>query len=162
MSHQASYKRLSLYALLDAVVGKSVWNTQKQWSFGDFQTGQGDQADATVETARPLGYYFRARSSGGLGGLYDVLGPNNVTVENASFVKLRELSAGYHVGAIAGVGNWDVSVVGRNLKTFTTYSGYDPEVGGGGGNLNSPVLNAIDSFQFPNLRTFTFKLSTRF
>lgn len=162
MSHTVSYKRFSAYGLLDAVVGKTVWDTPRQWSFGDFQTKDGDQSGATVATARPLGYYFRAYATGGVGGLYDVLGPNNVTAEDASFVKLRELSVGYRIGSIAGVGNWSVSVVGNNLKTFTKYKGFDPEVGGGGGNLNSSVLNAVDAFQFPNLRTFRFSLSTRF
>ncbi|MGV3709612.1 MAG: SusC/RagA family TonB-linked outer membrane protein [Gemmatimonas sp.] len=163
MSHQFDYKRFTAFALLDAIVGKSVWNTQRQWSYGDFQTREGDMSNANVETARPLGYFFRATSSGnGIGGLYDVLGPNNVTVEDASYVKIREITVGYRVGAIAGVGDWRVNLTGRNLKTFTNYTGYDPEVGNTGGNLNSPVLNAIDNFQFPNLRQFTFQVSTRF
>jgi TonB-linked SusC/RagA family outer membrane protein len=163
MSHQIGYKRFSAYGLLDAIVGKSVWNTQRQWSYGDYQTREGDQSTQTVETARPLGYYYRASTGGThMGGLYDILGPNNVTVEDASFVKIREVTLGYRIGAIAGVGDWQVNVTGRNLKTFTKYTGYDPEVGNGGGNLNSAVLNSIDNFQFPNLRQFTFTLQTRF
>src|SRR5262249_22085036 len=112
MSHSISYKRLSLYGLLDAVVGKTVWDTPRQWSFGDFQTKDNDQSDKTVETARPLGYYYRAVSggTGSTGGLYDILGPNNVTSEDASYVKLREVQAGYRIGSIAGIGNWTVSV----------------------------------------------------
>ena len=162
MAHTISYKRFSAYGLFNAVVGKSVWDTPRQWSFGDFQTIESDQSQATVATARPLGYFFRATSNSGIGGLYDILALNNVTVEDASFVKLRELDIAYRVGSVAGVGNWTVSLVGRNMKTWTKYRGFDPEVGGGGGNLNSSVLNAVDSFQFPNLRTFSFSLSTTF
>ncbi|MBA3855196.1 MAG: hypothetical protein C0503_12340, partial [Gemmatimonas sp.] len=88
--------------------------------------------------------------------------PNNNTVEDASFVKLRELSLGYRVGRIAGVGDWNVSLVGRNLITFTDYKGFDPEVGVGGGTLGSGVLNAIDAYGFPNLRTLSFQISTSF
>ena len=67
--------------------------------------------------------------------------------------------------------------MGRNLKTWTKYHGFDPEVGYGavsgngantsttGGQANSSgsaIINAVDAFQFPNLRTFTFSLSTSF
>ena len=162
LSQQASYKRFTAYALLDATVGKSVWNIGRQWSLGDFMHSDADQAGKTVASARPLGYYFRALATGGVGGLYDVLGPNNNTVEDASFVKLREVQVAYRIGRLAGVGDWSVSIIGRNLLTFSDYKGFDPEVGLGGGNLGSGVLNAIDAFTFPNLRNFSFQLSTSF
>jgi len=162
LSQQASYKKFSAYALVDATVGKSVWNIGRQWSMGDFMHEDGDQAGATVESAKPIGYYFRAVSTGGIGGLYDVLAPNNNTTEDASFVKLREVSIGYRVGRLAGVGDWTVSLVGRNLLTITDYKGFDPEVGLGGGNLGSGVLNAVDGFTFPNLRNLSFQIGTSF
>ena len=162
LSQQASYKKFTAYALLDATVGKSVWNIGRQWSLGDFMHEDADQAGKSVTSARPLGYYFRALSTGGIGGLYDVLAPNNNTTEDASFVKLREVQLAYRLGRLAGVGDWTVSVVGRNLITFTNYKGFDPEVGLGGGNLGSGVLNAIDAFTFPNLRTFSFQIQTSF
>ena len=156
------YKRLTAYGLLDATVGKSVWNQGRQWSLGDFMHADADQQGKSVADAKPVGYYFRAISTGGVGGLYDVLGPNNNTVEDASFVKLRELSVGYKIGSIAGVGSWNLALIGRNLITFTKYKGFDPEVGLGGGQLGSAVLNANDGYVFPNLRQFTFSLSTSF
>lgn len=165
LSQNLSYKRFSAFMLFDATVGKNVWNEARQWSIGDFMHRESDQAGRSVSNAKPIGYYFRANAAGGssgIGGLYDVLGPNNNTVEDASFVKLRELSLGYRIGRIAGVGDWNVSVVGRNLLTFTDYKGFDPEVGVGGGSLGSGVLNAIDAFGFPNLRTFSFQISTSF
>jgi len=55
-----------------------------------------------------------------------------------------------------------VSLIGRNLFTMTNYKGFDPEVGLGGGALGSGVLNAIDGFVFPNLRTFTLSVGTSF
>jgi hypothetical protein len=154
-----------VYGLLDATVGKEVFNRGRQWSLGDYMHRDADQSGATVATAKPVGYYFRAGASGGssgIGGLYDVLGPNNWTVEDAGFVKLRELSVTYNVGAIRGMGNWTVSLIGRNLITWTDYSDFDPEVGLGGGTLGSGVLNAIDANSFPNLRTFTFSVQTSF
>ncbi len=162
VSQQFSYKRLTAYALFDATIGKSVWNEARQWSLGDFMHRDADQAGATVTSAKPLGYYFRATATGGIGGLYDVLAPNNNTVEDASFVKLRELSVGYRLGRLAGVGDWALTFVGRNLLTFSDYRGFDPEVGLSGGGLGSGVLNAIDAYGFPNLRTVSFQISTSF
>lgn len=162
LSQQFGYKRFTGYLLLDATIGKEVWNIARQWSLGDFMHSETDQAGRSVQAARPIGYYFRAQSTGGIGGLYDVLAPNNNTTEDASFVKVRELALGYRIGRIAGVGDWSVNVIGRNLLTFSDYRGFDPEVGLGGGNLGSGVLNAIDAFGFPNLRQFSFQISTSF
>ena len=164
MSNQFGYKKFTVYALLDATVGKSVWNEARQWSLGDFMAGETDQFGRSVQAARPIGYYYRAPApfSSGIGGLYDALAPNNNTVEDASFVKLREVSVGYRVGRVAGFGDWSVSLIGRNLFTISDYRGFDPEVGDAGGALSSGVLNAIDAFGFPNLRQFTFSLSTSF
>jgi TonB-linked SusC/RagA family outer membrane protein len=165
LSQNLSYKRFSAFMLFDATVGKSVWNEARQWSIGDFMHRESDQAGRTISTAKPIGYYFRANAAGGstgIGGLYDVLAPNNNTVEDASFVKLRELALGYRVGRIAGIGDWNLSLIGRNLITFTDYKGFDPEVGVGGGSLGSGVLNAIDAYGFPNLRTLSFQISTSF
>lgn len=164
-SQNLSYKRFSAFLLFDATVGKEVWNLARQWSTGDFMHSTNDQGGRTVSSAKPIGYFFRANAAGGstgIGGLYDVLGPNNLTVEDASFVKLRELSLGYRIGRLAGVGDWNVSLVGRNLLTISDYTGFDPEVGVGGGALGSGVLNAVDAFGFPNFRTLSIQISTSF
>ena len=85
-----------------------------------------------------------------------------MTVENASYVKLREVSLGYRIGRIGGQGDWTVSLIGRNLKMWTTYKGYDPETGSGGGTTGSAALNAVDNYGFPNTRSVTFQLSSSF
>ena len=94
------------------------------------------------------------------------LAPNSETVEDASYAKLRELLFSYHIGPIARTGDWEISLVGRNLFTITGYRGFDPEVGlSGGTQLNgagSAAINAVDAFTFPNLRTFTIGLSSTF
>ncbi len=161
-----TFRKFSAYALFDAVKGNSVWNEGRAWSYGDFMNGDESQgANQTVATARPLGYFFRGGPGdalAGVGGLYDALGTNTVTVENASYVKLREVSLGYRIGRIGGYGDWTVSLIGRNLHTWTKYSGYDPETGATGGNSGSAALNAVDSYGFPNTRSFTFQLSSSF
>ncbi len=173
LSHTLGYKRLSLYALFDAARGQHVYNQGRGWSYLDFLEGRESQLGKSVENAKPLGYYYRAAApdQSRLGGLYDVLGPNNAVTEDASYVKLREISMGFRLGSFGRVGgDWNLNLIGRNLHTWTKYTGFDPEVGfgavsGSGSTPNgsgSAAINAIDAFQFPNLRSFTFSLSTSF
>jgi len=159
------WRALSVYALLDAAIGQRVWDEGFHWAHLDFLSHDVDQVGKTVESAKPIGYYYRAGppdNGNGLGGFYDILGPNNFSVEDASYAKLRELSVSYHLGRVGGSGDWDLSVSGRNLLTITGYRGFDPEVGLAGGDGASRAINAVDAFVFPNLRQFTVRLSTSF
>jgi len=159
------WRGFSVYALLDASIGQQVWNEGFHWAHLDFLSHDVDQVGKSVATAKPIGYYYRAAppdNGSGVGGFYDILGPNNFTVEDASYAKLRELSLSYHIGRLGGAGDWAVSVVGRNLVTLTGYRGFDPEVGIAGGDAASRAINAVDAFVFPNLRTFTVRVSSSF
>jgi len=174
ISQTFRFKDFTAYALLDAAIGRSVYNQGRGWAFLDFLSKDDDQRGKSVEDAKPLGYYYRAGQpdNTGIGGLYDVLGPNSRMVEDASYKKLREASVSYRLGNVPGLnGDWTVSLVGRNLKTWTKYTGFDPEVGfgavsgqGGSGSNSSgsAVINAVDAFTFPNTRTWTLSLSTSF
>lgn len=175
ISQSLSYKRVSVYALLDAAIGRKVYNQGRGWAHLDFLAGEMDQAGKNVEQVKPIGYFYRAGlpdNGAGVGGFYDVLGPNSRFVEDGSYKKLREASIAVRLGRLPAInGDWTAAVVGRNLKTWTKYTGFDPEVGfgavsgsgGTGGNsAGSALINAVDAFQFPNTRTFTFSLSTSF
>ena len=160
-------KKLTLYALLDGTFGHSINNQGEGWGLLDFSSNYFDQAGKSVETAKPVGYGWRAAGpeGAGAGGFYDLLGPNTYNVEKGSYAKLREVSANYRVGRIAAIGgDWTVGLVARNLYTFTKYSGFDPEVGVSNVNsqANSGLINQTDAFGFPPLRTFTFSFSTRY
>lgn len=164
-SNNVSYKRLTLYGLFDATWGQEIYNQGEGWGLLDFSSSQFDQEHATVETAKPTGYSWRAGpgESTGIGGFYDLLGPNNYAVEDGSFIKLREVTLSYRIGSVRKFGDWSVGLVGRNLKTWTKYSGLDPEVGSSGGSGTTGALtNSTDAFGFPNVRTFTVFLTTRF
>src|SRR3989475_395413 len=163
------FRRFNIYALVDASIGQKVWNQGFHWAHLDFLSHDVDQVGKSLQTAKPIGYYWRTSAVDGftgLGGFYDQLLPNNYTVEDASYAKLREVLVSYHVGPIARTGDWQISVVGRNLWTITGYRGFDPEVGlSGGTQLNgagSAAINAVDAFTFPNLRTVTVGLSSSF
>jgi TonB-linked SusC/RagA family outer membrane protein len=161
-SNQVQFRRFTLYALLDGTFGHDINNQGEGWGLLDFSSDQFDMGSLTVETAKPAGYSWRALEGGGTGGFYDILGPNNYNIEDGSYAKLREVSLSYRVGAVRGVGDWTLSFVGRNLATFTKYSGYDPEVGVSGGQATSGLINQVDAFDYPTLRNFTFSVSTRF
>jgi len=168
VANTITWKRLSLFGLLTASMGQRIWNQGYAWSLGDFMTREQDQTTQTPETAKPMGYTFRAPagtiggSPAGVGGFYDILAANGYTTFDASYARLREVSLTYRIGGVAGVGNWTVGLVGRNLLTFTNYTGFDPETGLSGGNLGSPILNGVDRYAFPNLRTFTISVGSTF
>lgn len=71
-------------------------------------------------------------------------------LENASFLRLKKLTLGYNLpqnllAKTKFISNVNVFVTGRNLLTFTNYTGYDPE----------PDSNVIQ-FNYPNTREFLF------
>jgi hypothetical protein len=164
MGHNVSWNKFTGYVLFDAVQGRSVFNLVRSWNYGDLMNADIDQNGESVETAKPIGYYWRAGSGDGVGvgGLYDALGPSNVNVEDASFVRIRELSVGYRIGRLGRYGDWSVNLIGRNLLTFTDYTSMDPETGVNGGTNGSGILNAVDAFNFPNLRSITMQFNVGF
>jgi TonB-linked SusC/RagA family outer membrane protein len=80
-----------------------------------------------------------------------------VYIEDATFVKLRELTLTYELPAslwsraFPGLKTARLSVSGRNLLTFTGYSGLDPEVSNFG---NQPIARNIDVAPFPPSRSY--------
>nr|WP_240359770.1 SusC/RagA family TonB-linked outer membrane protein [Pyxidicoccus trucidator] len=87
-----------------------------------------------------------------------------IYVEDASFVKLREVTFAYSlpkqwVSAIPKVKSARLSVSGRNLLTFTSYSGLDPEVSNFG---NQAIARNIDVAPFPPSRSFWTSLDVGF
>ncbi|HJQ12609.1 MAG TPA: SusC/RagA family TonB-linked outer membrane protein [Gemmatimonadaceae bacterium] len=170
LSQTVDWKRLNFYGLLDAARGLKLFNVQRAWSLGDLQVSDVDQFGADVGSAKPIGYYWRqgpsssptAGSTAGVGGFYDVLGPNTFNTEDASYVKLREASVTFNVGEIGGRGDWKIGFIGRNLKTWTKFHGFDPESGNTTGPLNSAALTGVAGYRYPKMRTYTVQLSTSF
>ncbi len=93
-------------------------------------------------------------------------GGNNadVYIEDASFLKLREISLAYKlpdelVSQVGPMSNARVSISGRNLLTFTPYSGLDPEVSNFGAQT---IARNIDVAPFPPSRSFWFSIEAGF
>jgi hypothetical protein len=71
----------------------------------------------------------------------------------------KQTLANLGVGFLGGV---KFGVIGRNLLTFTKYSGWDPEVSQSDYATGNPSLYYIDMFNYPNYRMLTFSLELTF
>jgi TonB-linked SusC/RagA family outer membrane protein len=80
-------------------------------------------------------------------------------LEDASYIKLRDFRIGYttKAGWLSNIGATGAhfEVVGRNLVTWTDYSGYDPEINMFG---LSTVERGTDFAVYPNPRTIGFSV----
>ncbi len=86
-------------------------------------------------------------------------------VEDGSFLRLNNLTVGYTlpnaISSKVGVSNLRVYATGNNLKLWTNYSGYDPEVSTSRGGY-SPLTPGVDYSSFPRSRSYTFGLNVNF
>jgi len=139
-----TYKKLNLHVQLDAVEGGNVFNA-------DFRTRQGVD-NGTVAQQEDLGQIPRGYIAG-------VYGIQQWRVDNGSFIKLRELSLSYNLGAVKYFKNLSVTAGGRNLISWDHYKGYDPEVNAAG---QSTVLRGIDFGSVPAPRTFSVGIRAKF
>jgi hypothetical protein len=145
-----NYKRLTLAGLVDWSQGGDLYNGTRQWPFFDNRDRIYDQRSKPEEERKPQQYYNY---------FYNGLNPQLFFVESGTYVKIKELSVNYtftrdqlkNVG-LGKIAELRLGVIGRNLFTFTNYSGYDPEVAGLQGD---PFQVRIDWFQYPQFRTFT-------
>ncbi|HEX5437320.1 MAG TPA: SusC/RagA family TonB-linked outer membrane protein [Gemmatimonadaceae bacterium] len=151
-----TWKALSLETLFDwrhggvvSDLDNNLWDEGKNsWDY-DHKAPNGDP--------RPLGEYRYETWDGGHNAL--------VYVQDGSFVKLRELTLSYAVpqsivdrlpGNIQAL---QVSLTGRNLHTWTSYWGIDPEVSNFG---NQTVSHIVDLAPYPVNRSYFLSLNVRF
>jgi hypothetical protein len=170
-----NYKGFSLYALIDAQLGGDIVNVNKQNLMFNEIAPEHDQS-GYPEGQRKFPSYFVTLSNSGAA-------PNNYFVEDGSFTTIREVSLSYTfrkniLSKLGKVGNLiqdaKLSLTGRNLYTFTKYSGWTPEVAASGGPTNNIEVgenNAVETSPFnfradygavPLFRTYTVSLQIRF
>jgi TonB-linked SusC/RagA family outer membrane protein len=146
------WKGFTAYFLLDAEIGGTIYNNTRQWAYRELRHKDVDQFGKPEELKKPITYYAQ---------LYDVNAVNSWFAEDGTYMKLRELNLSYTFnrsqlanlfgGVFGGVLNrLTLGVIGRNLLTFTNYTGFDPEVGQG-----DATLFRYDGFRYPNYRTIT-------
>jgi TonB-linked SusC/RagA family outer membrane protein len=152
LSNNVSWRGLAFYALVDAQVGGQNYNQTRQRMYQWGRSGDVDQNGKPQELKKPVDYYAQ---------LYAGNDPTDYFVEDASYVKVREMSVSYQLSGrlLSGISRFGargatISLIGRNLLTFSDYSGYDPEVGN--------TLVRLDSFDYPRYRTFSGSLQVVF
>lgn len=142
--NEISFKKFNFRAQLDIVQGVDVFNADWRTRQG---VGNGLVAEQEHMGKLPRGY---------IAGIYAI---EEWRIDDGSFVKLRELSLGYNIGTVKGIGDLNISVSGRNLISWDNYKGFDPEVNAAG---QSTLLRGIDFGAVPIPRTFAFTLRARF
>ena len=156
-SNTLTFKNLSLYFLVDWVSGGEIYNYTKQLLYFNFR--HKDQQDFSA-AGKNFAYY------NGASPFYNGAQATDYFVEDASFVKIREIALSYTIGKdllkSMGMNNLldevKLSVTGRNLFTFTDYTGFDPEVA-----LRTNATNfRLDEYAYPNFRTITGAIQVRF
>lgn len=145
--NEIDYKKFSFRMQFDAIQGFDVFNfTRRLLSFYPF--GGGQLYEDELLGRLPKGYNAATFSA------FDRF------VEDGSFVKLRELSVSYNTRPEAlGISNLRLSLVGRNLLSFDSYTGWDPETNAAG---QSNTTRGFDFNEVPIPRTYSFQLTATF
>jgi TonB-linked SusC/RagA family outer membrane protein len=123
-----TYKGFTFYVLLDWKQGGDIYNGREQRLAFNLVSKRMDMTDVPQAQKKTYDYWS--------GGLYDANNANAYWVERGTYLKIREVAIGYSLNktllnrltgnAVKGA---NIRVLGRNLATFTSYTGYDPEVG---------------------------------
>jgi TonB-linked SusC/RagA family outer membrane protein len=181
MSYSTSLKlwnKLTLSGLLDVRKGGSVWDgtrgvlyffgTSKYQNIRDQvgQFGKNYETDVYPVVAGPGKGVDAFKTPNDWqdwwldqGGGFGSVGAQ--FIEDGSFAKLRELGLTYTldqswVHSLTGFSTADIRFAGRNLKTWTKYKGFDPEVNLGGAEF---LTQGLDYFINPPTRSFVFSIS---
>jgi TonB-linked SusC/RagA family outer membrane protein len=160
-------ENLRISALIDWRSGIDMWNGTKgalfffgthagteEWhGAGQPWVFEGDGPGAGQEVIRDDLWAVAGNGSGFTGGA-------QFFVERASFVKLRDLSIRYALGRgtvsrFLGFSRAEFSFTGRNLITWTDYTGLDPE-----SNLpGQSTGRGLEYFNNPRVRSYVFQIN---
>jgi hypothetical protein len=147
-SLQVGWARLT--ATLDRRTGHKLYNLTGVYRNSIFANGVAVQLPDASNLKEQAA--AQAAAVGYLGGF----------IEDAAFTKLREVALSLTLparfAARAGAGSAVLTFAGRNLHTWTKYSGLDPEVNAGA----QANYSTADFLTAPNVRYFTARLALSF
>jgi TonB-linked SusC/RagA family outer membrane protein len=157
LTNNFSFGNFSVFFNMDAQIGGNVYNSTRQLLYFNERAADLDQAGKADNRKKASSYY--------IGGLYNGNNPVAHFVEDGGFLTIRELSVSYTFDRSIWEGmGWTflrdlkLSVSGRNLYTFSNYSGYNPEVAF----ANNSTSFRVDQFSYPVFRVFSAALQVRF
>jgi TonB-linked SusC/RagA family outer membrane protein len=155
LSSNLRWRNLNFYLLMGYQQGGQTYNHMRRYMMINGVGATLDQSDNARNEIKSNRYYDRLTTWN-----------NEYFVEDASYLKLRELSLGYTFGPqildnTLGISNIKISLIGRNLYTLTNYSGFDPETGKSEEGLDSNILK-FDLSSYPNYATISGSIQVTF
>jgi hypothetical protein len=149
-----TFGNFGFYMLWDWKSGGDIYNKNGQWTTISERNAIVDQTGKADSEKKTRKYY---------GSLYDVNQNNAYWVEDGSFVKLREASISYTITSDKFRNLIDeirLSIIGKNILTFTDYSGWDPEVARYDGDTQQYF--SVDYGVYPTNTTYSFSFLIKF
>jgi TonB-linked SusC/RagA family outer membrane protein len=162
LTNQLSYGRFDLRGFLQFVQGQTIFN-----AISVFANDGGYYYDNKFKRAlnrwqQPGDITNEPRAS------FDgVSGADRISsrmMEDGSYVRLQDLTLGYnlpdYISRALQMNNARLYVSGRNLYTWTKYSGYSPDVNSAGSSTNTEL--STEFYAYPSARSFLVGLSGAF
>lgn len=146
----------------DWTQGSHVYNQTKEWMYRDgIHADYANPFTVNGQTGAWTAFYRGVYQAGANNGTKDYF------YEDASFVRLRNVSLRFNINKALPklpFRNLQLELSGRNLLTWTKYTGMDPEVSSGQttGNENSAFDRGTDHNTMPNLRSYQVGLNFGF
>ena len=153
ITNNFSYKGFELNILVQGAVGGEMWN------LGDYissRLGNRPKAATDYWTSTNINAKYPAPGQ--------TVGDNNhsdLTVENASYLRLKSLNLGYNFStkSLKIVRSIRIYASATNLLTITKYTGFDPEVNSF---AQSNLFRNIDILSIPLYKTYTVGINVGF
>ena len=156
------FKHLNVGFQWDLYRGNSIYNLTRQWLYRDrIHKDFDNEITVDGESGAYVGYYAS---------LYNSVQRTGWFVEDGSFLRLRDVTLTYQFGNILNskwMKNIAFTISGRNLITFTKYSGLDPEATSAQDSQGNRTFGAgsnigTDYFAIPNLRSLQVGINIEF
>ena len=155
------YKRFSTNLLFNGVYGNDIANGNliKLNNAEGLQTNISPDAynnawrpDAQTNLYPRIGYEVIPNQS---------LAVSDRIIEDGSFLRLNNVTLSYDipVDKVKMFDRFNIYVAGQNLVTWTSYSGYNPEISSF---LNNGLINGVDWNGAPNAKTFLLGVNINF
>jgi TonB-linked SusC/RagA family outer membrane protein len=160
LTSSLAYKDFEFNFFIQGSYGNDIFNLYSITSTQDFNYAHNrprDMINNTWTAENPNTKYPRASKK-------NSVNMSDRFVEDGSFLRLRNVQLAYNLPLSKWNAGWikraQVYVSGQNLLTWTTYSGYDPEINysGSGNSINL----GLDYYAYPMAKSWTFGVKLDF
>lgn len=159
-TNNLSYKRFDLNVFIQGSYGNDIYNATRIDLEGMFDS-KNQSVNVLNRWTEPGDITDIPRAVGG--GNVDNVRNSSRFIEDGSYIRLKSVTLNYRLldnhAKFKAIKKLSVYVTGRNLLTFTNYSGFDPEVNAYG---NSAVEMGIDYGTYPQSRAIVVGLNVEF